>query len=124
MLDKHILDAFYGQPKKPVDKYPLTNISYDKNKIVFIEIAVAGFKKENIKIEVKDANLVISGVNESEDTSALTYVQRNIAKRDFQRMIHLDSEYLNGEFYADMEDGILTISITPKTPPSTVIKIN
>ena len=80
--------------------------------------------KENIQIEVKDSNLVISGTNQSEDDSMLTYVQRNIAKRDFQRVIHLDSEYLNGEFYADMEDGILTISINPKTPPSTVIKIN
>jgi HSP20 family molecular chaperone IbpA len=126
MLEKDILDAFYGhsRSKSSVDKYPLTNIAYDDSKIVYIEVAVAGFKKENMKIHIVDSNLVIEGVNENDSEMNMTYVRRNIAKRDFKRVIHLDAEYINGQFYADLEDGILLISISPKAPPSTVIPIN
>lgn len=127
MTENDILDIMYGRKKgaeKQVEKYPLTDIAYDEGKIVFVEIALAGFKKEEVKIEVIDNMLVVSGTHNLEDDQGLTYVMRNIAKRSFARKVALEPEYLNGDFYADMEDGILCISITPKEPKKTSITIN
>lgn len=125
MNEAEILEMMYGKPtQKPVEKYPLTDISFDSAKNVFVEVSVAGFTKCELNVEIKDKQLIIEGVSFEDEDSDLEYVQRNISKRSFKRVVALAEEYVNGEFYADLEDGILTISITPKTPPSTTIEIN
>lgn len=126
LTEQDILDIMRKQTpsKTATQEYPQTDISYDTNKNVYIELAVPGYTKESLKIDVQDTNLVVEGVLAEQTCSSLTYVQRKIEIKAFTRKIHLDPEYLAGEFYADLNDGVLTISVTPKENPKVNIIIN
>lgn len=64
--------------------YPPYNIiKVDENKYL-IEIAVAGFSKQDIEIELKDGTLVVNGKLNTEN-SENTYLYKGIADRAFMR---------------------------------------
>lgn len=94
-----------------------TNSNYPPHNIVkidednyLIEIAVAGFKKEDIDIQLKDSILTVKGKKED----ARTYSHKGISSRDFTRAFTL-GEYVqvNG---ANLEDGILAIQLERVVP--------
>lgn len=86
-------------------KYPPYNISkLDDNKYL-IEIAVAGFGKQDIEIELQEDVLTITGKSkgDTEADSNLHYLYRGIAARDFSRQFTLadtiqikNAQLLNG----------------------------
>lgn len=68
--------------------YPPYNIvKEDDNKYV-IELAVAGFGKQDLEVEIKENSLVISG-KVNQDTSSTDYVYKGIADRSFVRQFSL-----------------------------------
>jgi molecular chaperone IbpA len=82
--------------------YPPYNIrKVDDTKYV-VEIALAGFAKQNIEIELQYNKLVVKGnINTTEDEKS--YIFRGIANRAFTRQFTLadsvvvrDAEWLNG----------------------------
>lgn len=91
-------------PKIP--SYPPYNIrKVDENKYV-IEIAVAGFGKQDIEIEMHDGVLTIKG-NNSVDQSTEDYIFKGIADRAFTRQFTLaDSVEVKN---ADLINGLLKI---------------
>ena len=57
----HIFDQLESIHKHAKDHYPPYNVVKDEDLKFIIELAVAGFKKEHIDIEVKDHVLTITG---------------------------------------------------------------
>jgi HSP20 family molecular chaperone IbpA len=106
-----------GIEKLP-QKFPFTDICLDeKANILHVEIAAAGFAKEDFDISIEEGILIIKGNLSEEsikDDAAMKYFQRDIAKRSFVRKIKLMPEFAQSEnVMASTEDGILTVSIFP-----------
>jgi HSP20 family molecular chaperone IbpA len=107
-----------------VSEYPLTNIGVDQeNGNLLIEVSAPGFKKSNIDVEVVGCDIHISGTYESTPHS-FEFYQTMISEKDFTRVIHLDDEYLDGEFTASMNDGIISVEITPAEVERFIVEVN
>lgn len=93
--------------------YPPYNVlQYDEDSYS-LELAVAGFAKDEIEITVKDGSLIVSGEKLAAEVDDY-YLYRGIATRKFTRSFAL------GEFMevgsANMDNGILSITITRVVP--------
>jgi molecular chaperone IbpA len=99
-----------SQPAQP--SFPPHNIvKIDDNRYV-VELAVAGFGKEDIDIELNDGTLVIRG--EKKNKEEVTYLYRGIATRTFTKSIRLnDTIQVRG---AEFKDGILKIGLENVIP--------
>ena len=101
------LDSITGDVKG----YPHYNIKkLDDNKWN-IELALAGFSKDDIEIEVKDNMMTINGELKSEDNE---YVYKGISSRKFSKSFTL-AEFTECES-ATMENGILSIILEKNIP--------
>lgn len=85
--------------------YPPYNLSkVDDNKYL-IELAVAGFGKQNIELELAEGTLKISGKIEGEETS--NYIHKGIATRPFERKFALEDHIEVKD--ASMVNGLLRV---------------
>jgi molecular chaperone IbpA len=96
------------------------NIVKSKNEsgddIWFIEMAVAGYNKKHIDIELKENNLTItcSKKDEAPPEDAVEFVHKGIAERNFYKTFALAEHVkVNG---AEIVDGILIIELFRKIP--------
>lgn len=112
------------QLQPEVKRYPLTDISYDENKNLYVEIALAGFSRDDITVEHKGDSIVITGVHSKDELVDVQYVQQHISQRDFERVIKLNPIYRESDVQAGMEDGILSIIIAPSQVKQTFIQIS
>jgi molecular chaperone IbpA len=80
-----------------------------------IELAVAGFKPDEIDITAQQNVLLVSGRKQDEsDEKANNYVYRGIATRSFERRFALaDHIQVRG---ADLKDGLLSIELKREIP--------
>ena len=93
--------------------YPPYNIlKYDELHYV-IEIAVAGFDKEDISVSVDQDQLVIKGHHPKDDDQVL-YIHRGLATRDFERLFTLP-QYMEVESVS-LTNGILYVKLTMIVP--------
>lgn len=99
--------------EKSVSHYPPHNIiKTDENKYV-VELAVAGFNKDEIDIQVKENILTIKG-EKNEGTPDLNYLHRGIGTRSFTKTITIsDTMIVHG---AEFKDGILRVGIENVIP--------
>ena len=86
-----------------------------------IEMAVAGFSKEDLEAELKEGVLTVRSKTDQEEGE---YLHRGIAKRAFTRSFTIsDDVIVKG---ADLVNGMLTISlerIVPEEKKSRMIEI-
>ena len=96
--------------------YPPYNISksLDDDEVYVITLAVAGFKKSEIEIELKEGNLLIHGNVEKKEESGIEYLHKGIAERDFFRSFKL-AEYVEVKS-AKLEDGLLKVELFRNVP--------
>ena len=80
-----------------------------------IELAVAGFKPDEIDITAQQNVLVVSGKKKEEsEQEGSDYIYRGIATRSFERRFALaDHIQVRG---ADMKDGLLSIELVREIP--------
>jgi len=92
---------------KPTTNFPPHNIiKADENKYV-VELAVAGFSKDEIDIQVLDNTLTIKG--EKQEKDEYQYLHRGIGTRSFTKSITIaDTIAVKG---AEFKDGILRIGL-------------
>lgn len=98
-----------------------TNTNYPPYNIIrrgdeyTIELAVTGFKGDEVTIEVDKDELIIKGENKViEADPEVEYLHRGLATRAFERKFTLEQHMeVNG---AEMRDGLLRIQITRKVP--------
>ena len=112
-----LFEAFFTNPLPQIDKttqgYPLTDIYKDDNGNQIIEMALAGFTKEDISIQCgPNKTLIIS--SERLDGVEPDQVSRRIARRRFKKSF---VDYYNqldfGKSTATFENGLLRVQIPP-----------
>ncbi len=95
------------------DAYPPYNIERLGDNEYRITMAVAGFNKDEFKIEVKEQTLVVSGQKQAEGKDRV-FLHRGIAARSFERRFQLaDHVEVSG---ADFTDGLLHIDLVRNLP--------
>jgi len=104
----HIFDQLENIHSHAKDTYPPHNVVKHDAYHYEIELAVAGFSKEHIDIEIKDHVLTIKGDRPMRRAQDL-YVHKGISARNWNKSFRL-SEYTEVSG-ADLTDGILTVKL-------------
>ena len=94
--------------------YPPCNIYRTSDTDYVVEIAVTGFSKEDITVEIDHNELVIRAERHEEDNGAVEYIHRGLAARNFERRFGLTEHMEVGE--AKVANGLLTVYITVIVP--------
>lgn len=94
--------------------YPPHNIISVSDNEFFLELAVAGFKKDEVTIQEENGMLTIKA--DKADAATQTYQYRGIAKRSFSKSFRIAENFEIQE--AGMEDGILTVRFVKNVPLS------
>ena len=107
-LDSYI-DQVWGTTAQT---YPPYNIVQHNNHESSLEIALAGFKKKEVKVYTEHGKLVVEG--KKEEKKDTEYVHRGMAQRSFNRDWQLteDVEIKKVTF----EDGLLTVELGKVVP--------
>ncbi len=93
--------------------YPPYNIERTGENTYRIEIAVAGFKSDDLNIEVKENLLTVQGRKPAND-EAKRYLHRGLAERNFERRFQLADYVVVSD--ANLADGLLSISLKRELP--------
>ena len=93
--------------------YPPYNIERTGEHEYRIEIAVAGFKSDELAIELKESVLIVQGRKAANDAER-RFVHRGLAERNFERRFQL-AEYVVVRD-AQLADGLLSISLKRELP--------
>ena len=92
---------------KTADGYPPYNVEQLGENRLRITLAVAGFKEEDLSVQIEDKQLVIRG--KQADDKDRTYLHRGIAARQFQRSFVLaEGIEVSG---AQLERGMLHVDL-------------
>src|SRR5580692_6418205 len=105
LLDSASADAANG--------YPPYNIERTDENAYRIEIAVAGFKPEELTIEAKENTLTVQGRKVANDETR-RFLHRGLAERNFERRFQLADYVVVTE--AQLTDGLLAISLKRELP--------
>lgn len=128
----HLSRALVGFDRMFNARLNLTPSNYPPHNVVkldethyCIEVAVAGFKKEEITVAVDQEQLVISGTHaEHSDTPSREYLHRGLAARDFVVTLGM-AEHIHVKG-AEVTDGLLKVDleyIIPEALKPRVIEI-
>ena len=105
-------DDWKEQFDTPIQNYPPYNTIKLSNHEYRVEVAAAGFKKENLKVYTQEGQLVIEG--KKEDGVEHEYMHRGLAQRAFTRTWSLPEELVVKS--VKFEDGLLLIDIEKVIP--------
>jgi molecular chaperone IbpA len=113
-LQKQIIgsDKFFSLPfdNAGFPAYNIEKVAEDQYKLT---LALAGWHRENLFVEVEDGRLIVKG-QKTEDGKVKTFLHQGIAERDFYREFKLlDNTYVTG---CEFNDGILTVNILREIP--------
>ena len=108
-------DTIFNQNlQQQTSNYPPHNIVKFSDSEYAIEVAVAGFSKEEITVEVNQDQLIVRGVQLQNESTSKEYLHRGLASRDFEQSYTL-AEYMEVKD-AEVTDGMLIIKIERIVP--------
>jgi len=93
--------------------YPPYNIERTDENAYRIEIAVAGFRPDELNIEVKENLLTVEGRKAANDDTR-RFLHRGLAERNFERKFQLADYVVVVD--ATLADGLLSISLKRELP--------
>ena len=96
--------------------YPPYNLTHDENGYK-MELAVAGFKMEELEIYLTNDRILMVRGSKTEDQNSRNWIHRGIAARDFERQFTL-AEHIK-VISAKLEDGLLIIELEREIPEAT-----
>jgi molecular chaperone IbpA len=105
LLDSAAVDSAAG--------YPPYNIERTDENAYRVEIAVAGFRPEELAIEVKENLLTVTGRKAANDEPR-RFLHRGLAERNFERRFQLADYVVVTE--ANLADGLLSIALKRELP--------
>jgi molecular chaperone IbpA len=107
-------NSSFGQGQENYPPFDLIKLGDNDYRI---ELAVAGFKPDEIDITAQQNVLIVSGrKNEENEQKGNDYIYRGIATRSFERRFALaDHIQVKG---ADIKDGLLAIELVREIPES------
>ena len=96
--------------------YPPYNIRKLNDLQYVVELALAGFSKSDIEVEVTDGTLTIRTATVKDDgaDNDENFVHRGIAKRTFSRQFNLSDDIIVKN--ADLQDGMLIVNLERVIP--------
>lgn len=108
-------DRYFSAPHHQNGNYPPHNIVKYSDNSYGIEVAVAGFSKDEVTVEVDQDQLTIRGIkNGPNENVGVEYLHRGLAARDFEQTFTL-AEYME-VVGAKVADGMLHIDIQRVVP--------
>jgi molecular chaperone IbpA len=110
------LDEYFDRIFKlheTTSNYPPYNLVQLSNVESKLEIALAGFKKQEVLVYTQDGKLFVEGQKEDKETGS-EYIHKGLAQRSFTRSWTLsdETEVRSVEF----EDGLLTVILGKIVP--------
>ena len=100
--------------------YPPYNIRKINDLQYVVELALAGFSKSDIEVEVTEGTLTIRSTTAKDDgadndeNNEINFVHRGIAKRTFSRAFQLSDDIIVKD--ADLQDGMLIVNLERVIP--------
>lgn len=91
--------------------YPPHNVVKHDDVNFTVELALAGYNKDDLTVEVKDGILVVAGDKSSEERE---YLHRGISSKKFTRTFRLSEHVVVSG--ADFVDGLLVIDLKVEIP--------
>jgi molecular chaperone IbpA len=106
------LDRFFNEPSQ-TSNYPPYNLIQLNNHESTLEIALAGFKKDELKVYTEFGKLHVQGTKEESEVNG-SFVHKGLAQRSFERVwtVSDDTEIGSVKF----EDGLLTVELKKIVP--------
>jgi molecular chaperone IbpA len=96
------------------NSYPPYNIVKHDEDTYEIEIAVTGFAKDEVTVEIDQNQLIVKGVRSKDSDVDAEFLHRGLAFRDFTRSWTLAEHMIVGE--GTIKNGVLTIKIDRVVP--------
>ena len=93
--------------------YPPYNLIHESNVLSRLEIALAGFKRDEVKVYTEYGKLIVEAQKE-EKKEPETYTHRGLAQRSFSKQWSLSDDTEIGE--VTLEDGLLTVTLKKVVP--------
>ena len=93
--------------------YPPYNLIQVNNVLSRLELALAGFKQQEVKVYTEFGKLYVEGQKEDKETDG-EFLHKGLAQRSFQRVwtISVDTKVGSVKF----EDGLLTVELGKVVP--------
>jgi molecular chaperone IbpA len=96
------------------NSYPPYNIEKSGEDEYRISIAVAGFSENELSVEMRDGQLVVSAKKAEEEKDPNTYLHRGIASRAFEKRFQM-ADHVR-PVGAETKDGLLHIDLVREVP--------
>jgi len=98
--------------KSEYPDYPKCYHAITKEGTNVFKLAVTGFDKSDIEIEVKDDFLVISGKQKDKEEKTDDVILHNsISQKSFEFAIKLSEKFDTDKIESDLKNGLLTVKI-------------
>ena len=105
------LDRFFNE--SPQSNYPPYNLIQVNNHESKLEIALAGFKKDELKVYTEFGKLFVEGRKEESKVDG-EFVHKGLAQRSFERVWTVSDDTKVGS--VKFEDGLLTVELNKIVP--------
>ena len=110
-MDDSYFDRFLNlQQTSNYPPYNLVNVNNHESRL---EIALAGFKKEEVHVYTEYGKLFVTGKKEEEE-AGVDYQHRGLAQRSFERAWEITEDVLVKE--CTFEDGLLVVTLWKIVP--------
>jgi len=109
----HLAEVLESACRSEAGGYPPYNIEVTGTDEYRITMAVAGFTRDDLDVQVKENVLSVSGARKDDDGKR-KYLHRGIATRSFERQFQL-ADYVRVS-RAELKDGLLHISLVREVP--------
>ena len=106
------LDRFFNEPSQ-TSNYPPYNLIQLNNHESKLEIALAGFKKDELKVYTEFGKLYVEGSKEESKVDG-TFVHQGLAQRNFERVWTVSDDTKVGS--VEFVDGLLTVQLNKIVP--------
>ena len=106
------LDRFFNEPSQ-TSNYPPYNLIQLNNHESTLEIALAGFKKDELKVYTEFGKLHVQGTKEESEVNG-SFVHKGLAQRSFERVWTVSDDTKVGS--VKFEDGLLTVELNKIVP--------
>ena len=106
------LDRFFNSDY-PQSNYPPYNLIELNNHESRLEIALAGFKKDQLRVFTEFGKLSVEGTKEESENNG-SFVHKGLAQRNFQRVWTVTDDTKIGS--VEFVDGLLTVQLNKIVP--------
>ena len=110
-MDDYLDRFFYESPIQT--NYPPYNLIQLNNHESTLEIALAGFKKDELKVYTEFGKLYVKGSKEESKVDG-TFVHKGLAQRSFERVWTVSDDTKVGS--VEFTDGLLTVQLNKIVP--------